>query len=111
MQKTQKLNIDIEVQIPSDSILIKKIELQQLEGEALTGVYWNMKDLENRINKKQFWIKDNILYRPKFKEVLDSKNGGFVYYPDSKGQPWSFQAIKMAEFLDKNFKEIFNTRG
>lgn len=104
----QKLHLDIEIPVPKDSILIKRVELLELKKQSLTGVYWTMKDLENRINKKQHWIKENILYKPKFKTNLDSTNGGFVYYPKVQGQTWSFHAVKMAEFLDKNFNEIFN---
>lgn len=108
VEAIQKLNLDIEIDIPSDSILIKKVEFQKLKDQELTGVYWTMKDLEKRINKKQHWIKENILYNPNFKELLDSRNGGFVYYPHSQGQPWSFQARKMAEFLDHYFHKIHN---
>ncbi len=50
-----------------------------------------MKDLEKRINRKSEWIKENILYPTKFKKILDTKSGGFVFYPRSKGQTWSFR--------------------
>jgi phage pi2 protein 07 len=76
----------------------------------LTGVYWNIKDLEKRINKKSDWIKENILYPSRFKKILDIDNGGFVYYPETKGQPWAFQVTKMAEFLEGNFQRIFQLR-
>jgi phage pi2 protein 07 len=66
-----------------------------------------MKDLEKRINRKNEWIKENILYPTKFRKILDVENGGFVFYPKSKGQNWSFHASKMADFLDKNFHMIF----
>ena len=104
----QQLNVTISVPIPEEYVLIKKIELKELQQERLTGVYWSMKDLEKRINKKCEWIKENILYPSHFRKILDSENGGFVFYPKSKGQTWSFQASKMAEFLDKNFHKIFN---
>ena len=104
----QKLKLDLEVEIPKDSILIKRIELEELKRLSLTGIYWTMKDLENRINKKQEWIKENILYPTEFRKKLDTDLGGFVYYPKSKGQTWSFHALKMADFLDKNFHQIFS---
>lgn len=72
----------------------------------LKGVWWSMKDLEERINRKQQWIKKYILYQPKFKELLDIDNGGFVFYPKKPGQTWTFQATKMSDFLEKNFAEI-----
>ncbi len=40
-------------------------------------------------------------------KILDEENGGFVFYPKSKGQTWSFQASKMAKFLDEYFDRIF----
>lgn len=103
----QKLNVNLSITIPENYILIEKVEYEQLKELELTGVYWNMKDLEAKVNKKQDWIKSNILYRTKFKEILDSQNGGFVYYPKSSGQTWAFQANKMANFLDNHFIEIF----
>lgn len=65
-----------------------------------------MKDLEKRVNKKNEWIKENILYPSKIRKKLDVEPRGFVYYP-SKGATWSFQASKMAEFHEKHFKDIF----
>jgi len=103
----QSLNVSIQIPIPEDSILIKKVELQELQDQSLLGVYWSMKDLSKRIGKSDRWIKENILYQPRFKKVLDINNGGFVYYPESQGQTWSFQANRMANFLDKHFKTIF----
>ncbi len=32
------------------------------------------------------------------------KKGGFDYYPESKGQRWTFQATKMSEFLETYFQ-------
>lgn len=104
---TQKLNVNLSIPIPSDSVLISKIELEELQQQKLTGVYWTMKDLEKRIGRKSEWIKENILYPSRFRRILDAQNGGFVYYPASKGHTWSFQATKMAEFLDRHFSEIF----
>lgn len=104
----QTLNIELTIPIPEDKILISKIELQELKQNQLSGVYWNMKDLEQRTGKKHEWIKENILYPTRFRKILDSDHGGFVFYPKTKGQTWSFQAKKMAEFLDRHFSDIFS---
>ncbi len=106
--KMQQLSVTLTIPLPSDSILIKKIELEELKQAQLVGVYWSMKDLEKRINKKSEWIKENILYPSKFKKELDVEFGGFVYYPKSRGETWSFQASKMANFLENHFKDIFS---
>jgi phage pi2 protein 07 len=103
----QSLSVNINIPVPADSVIISKIELQELKKLQLAGVYWSMKDLEKRVNRKSEWIKENILYPTRFKKVLDAENGGFVFYPKSKGQTWSFQASKMAKFLDENFDRIF----
>ncbi|PIC80515.1 hypothetical protein CSV75_01605 [Sporosarcina sp. P18a] len=103
----QQLNVNLSIDIPSDYVLISKIELEDLQKEQLLGTYWTMKDLEVRTSKKQVWLKENLLYVPRLKESLDVKNGGFVYYPSKSGEKWSFQASEMAKFLDKNFCLIF----
>ena len=100
----QQLNLNVTVQIPEGYVIIEKCELEELQKNQ--HGYWVMEDLQNYVNRKQDWIKANILYVPKFKQVLDSSLGGFVSYPTKKGQPWSFQAKKMMKFLDENFSEI-----
>jgi phage pi2 protein 07 len=84
------------------------VELEDLKKNELAGVYWSMRDLEKRINRKVEWIKENVLYPPRLRKILDVENGGFVFYPKAKGQNWSFQANKMCEFLDRNFTQIFS---
>ncbi|MFS0864765.1 DUF771 domain-containing protein [Sediminibacillus sp. JSM 1682029] len=106
----QKLKAEIEITIPKDLILITRVEYEELKQSELSGVYWCMKDLEKRINKKSEWIKENILYPERFRKIIDINNGGFVYYPQTKGQQWSFQATKMAVFLDNNFGRIFSEK-
>lgn len=103
----QQLKVNLTIQIPEDMVLISKVELEELKDQSLSGVYWFMKDLEKRVGRSRDWIIENILYQPRFKKILDSENGGFVYYPESKGQKWSFHAKRMAKFLDDNFSSIF----
>lgn len=103
----QLISTNVVIQIPSDYVVISKLEFEELKQEELAGTYWSMKDLEKRTNKKHEWIKEHILYPERYKKVLDVENDGFVFYPRSKGQTWSFHATKMADFLDKNFQAIF----
>lgn len=95
----QLLDVSLSIPIPADKILISRVELQELREQSLSGVYWNMKDLEKKTARKSEWIKENILYPSRFRKVLDSVNGGFVFYPQAKGQNWSFQASKMVSFF------------
>lgn len=103
----QQLSVSLTIPIPDDSVLISKVELEQLKTNELHGVYWNMKDLERRTGRKQLWLKENVLYPTKFRKELDVQNNGFVSYPITSGQPWVFRATKMAEFLERNFHLIF----
>ena len=106
----QQLNVNLSIPIPSDHVLIAKVELEDLRKQELSGVYWTMKDVEERTGKKFEWIKENILYPPHFKKTLDVEQGGFVYYPKKSGEKWSFLAVEMARFLDENFILIFGGR-
>jgi len=107
----QYLNVQLSIPVPAESIIISKAELEELKKSELSGVYWSMKDIEKRINKKSEWIKEHILYPARFREILDCEKGGFVYYPKVQGQTWSFQASKMAKSLDNNFNEIFSAKN
>lgn len=103
----QQLNVNLTIPIPNDYVMISKVELQELENHSLVGLYWTMKDLEKRTGRKIEWLKSNLLFVPQFRKVLDVNYGGFVYYPQAKGQAWSFQAQRMAHFLEDNFQKIF----
>ena len=63
----QQLQVNLIVPVPDDYVIINRVEYEELQTHSLHGVYWTMNDLENRIGKKQVWIKDNILYPQKFK--------------------------------------------
>ncbi|MER2111131.1 MAG: DUF771 domain-containing protein [Solibacillus isronensis] len=106
--KILQLKTEVTINLPDHLVIIEKVEYENLNRELLVGRYWTMAELEERIGKKQVWIKENILYQPKFKKQLDVLQGGFVYYPKTKGEKWSFHATKMANFLEDNFYKIFN---
>lgn len=101
--QTQQLNVQLAIPIPSDQVLISKVELEELQRQSLTGVFWTMKDLEQRTSRKKEWLIENLLYQPRFKKQLEH----IVYYPKGKGSPWSFNAPKMAKFLEDNFHLIY----
>lgn len=103
----QKISVRLLIPIPESQVIIEKLEFEALKRANLLGVYWSMVDLENRMGRKKDWIKQNLLYNPRFKSTLDINYGGFVYYPQKKGEPWSMHALQMAKFLDENFNDIF----
>jgi phage pi2 protein 07 len=63
-----------------------------------------MKDLKEKTGYSEDWLKENILLHPHYKPILDIENGGFVYYPEKKGERWCFIASRMEEFLEKHFR-------
>lgn len=103
MKKLQ-LKTEVTINIPEHLIIIEKVEYERIQQEEMVGRYWGMKDLEERTGMKSQWLKENVLYIPKFKQQLEK----FAYYPNSQGEKWSFQATKMAKFLEDNFYKIFN---
>ncbi|WP_107838179.1 DUF771 domain-containing protein [Metasolibacillus meyeri] len=104
----QQLLVEIAVPVPADYVLVSKVQYDELKEQSLSGEYWTMQDLEKKVKKKREWIQDKILYPAKFRKELDSDNGGFVYYPKSKSEQWSFAAVEMSKFLDKNFSKIYS---
>lgn len=106
----QQLQVSLTVPVPEGYVLVNKVEYEELKEQELSGRYWTMKRLEEHVNKKADWIKENILYPSRFRKILDSENGGFVYYPKNIGEKWSFHAIQMVKFLDNNFSKIHGSK-
>lgn len=108
MQQPQTVELNILWQVPSDSIIIKKSEYEELVSASLAGETWTMKDLERKTKKKAIWLRKNVLDVPEFREILDVDNGGCTFYPETgTGERWAFQASKMTQFLDEHFPDIY----
>lgn len=73
---------------------------------AIPKIWWTMQDLEKVTGYSDDWLKENILLQPRFKKILDLDNGGFVYYPEKRGERWLFIASRMQEFLERHFVDI-----
>ena len=101
---TQK--ISAEITIPSDLILISKIEYEELQEGADVGRWWTLKDVLSRINRERDWFKQNVLFNPKYKKRIDVKNGGFVKYPTGGRDTYLFLPSRTKEFLEENFAEL-----
>lgn len=76
----------------------------------MNKIWWNMQDLEKVTGYSDDWLKENILLQPRYKKILDLDNGGFVYYPEKRGEKWMFVSSRMQEFLEKYFADIFLRR-
>lgn len=101
----QKLKVELEIKVPSEYIMISKVEYEQMQKEQLLGRAWTMDDLEERTGRGQLWLKSNLLYVPKFKEQLKD----IVHYPNVQGEKWAFKANEMAQFLNNNFHLIYGS--
>lgn len=66
-------------------------------------VWWHMDDLRAKTGKSQNWLKDNILYQPRFRKELET----FAHFPEAQGDKWCFIADKMEQFLKLHFRDIF----
>lgn len=96
--------LKVEINIPPDYVVIPQQEYLNLKTNDLVGKQWSIGDLKEHTNRSTDWLKENILYP--YRDELDVLNGGFVKYPESKGQPWRFGAKRMSEWLEENLKEV-----
>lgn len=87
----QKIKVEAMIEIPNNYVLITKAEYETFKENELTGIFWSMKDLEQHTGKKHLWLKDKLLYRPEFRKVLDSKNGGVYLLSRVAGANMEFQ--------------------
>lgn len=114
MQKpAQKIKSEIVIELPADQAIYSKGYVEELEQfrnhESLDGVWWTMDELMVRLHKGRKWIKDNILN--KYYRVLSYENGGPVFYPtEGTSEQWAFNAKPMANFLTKNFPDIYRNK-
>lgn len=99
----QKIKAEVVITIPDDMVIITRVEYEQLKQNELHGIYWSMKELEKRVNKKSEWIKENILYPLKFRKILDSKNEGVYITPKQKDKRGLFKQL-----IWQNFQSIFS---
>lgn len=97
----QTIKAEIEFIIPSDHVLIKKTELEELKQRAdqewISGLSWLS---EQTGIKSPQQLKEKLLY-PFRKELED-----FVYYPRNTGETWRFNTVYMKEWLRKNFRKV-----
>ncbi|WP_368485989.1 DUF771 domain-containing protein, partial [Niallia circulans] len=44
VRNMQQLSVNLTIPIPSDSVLVSKVELQELKQQQLKGVYWSIRN-------------------------------------------------------------------
>lgn len=97
-------SLQVEIPVPKDMILITKVEYEHMLDNAMKNRVWSMGDLEDATGRSNNWLKENILYP--YRDELDCLNGGFVKYPEKRGQPWKFGAVQMRQWLDDNIERV-----
>ena len=102
----QTLEAKIEVPIPTGYVLVKESRLIELESNEVKGYWWGLQDVLNRINRKRSWFMANVLENPRWRKKMDVENGGFVYFPKSKGDKYLFHPSRTIDFLENNFVDI-----
>ena len=51
-----------------------------------------------------------VLRKPDLRKRISVENGGWVYYPNGKGDNWSFRFKEMMDFINKEFYQKFFRR-
>lgn len=109
MSQKIRLKPEIEVEIPDHLVLVSSVELEELKDKAKTldeqTPWGTMKWLEEQTNRRNNWLKANILYP--WRDVLENEIG-CVHYPNGKGDKWVFEKKMMLAFLKEKFTDILN---
>jgi len=94
--------LNVQVNIPSDYVLITKIEYENLKTEQRKAQYLTMKDLIELTNRKRGWLMENLLNNPKWFDELEE----FTHFPQASGDAWLFRKNGLIEFLENRFLEV-----
>lgn len=98
----QQLSVELQIPIPSDSVLITKTEYEELQKDSLKGKKFTIKELAERTGLSRTEIESGF-EKPKVRSIADVNRGGFVLYPEGQGNPWKFLASATIDFIDKHF--------
>lgn len=96
-------NLKVNIPLPDmTQVLLDKLQ------ESIIGRSWTMKDLRKCCgNKSEDWIKENIIYNPKFStEIQAMIDNGQITESKGSGSPWRFKATAMANFIEKHYEEL-----
>lgn len=100
--------LDVKIPVPAEYVLVKQSEYDELKTKQATGRMLNMSQLRECLgNKSVVWIKENILFNPRYADEMRSmeKNGSIVR-PKGKGSPWLFQATVFTNWLEAHLNEL-----
>ena len=66
----QNLSVQLTIPIPEDSVLITKVEYEQLKKENLRGRKFNLQELSNRTGVSKNMLKD-LFDKPRVRRIAD----------------------------------------
>ncbi|MGM0124612.1 hypothetical protein IGI37_001990 [Enterococcus sp. AZ194] len=109
MSQPIKAKTEIEFYLPPGTILVQKSEWDNLNDAIGRGEWkdFNWFKSKTGITKKE--VLDDMILKP-FRDELDVENGGFVHYPDCKGDPWKFLKLATENWLETNFNRVYRYR-
>lgn len=103
----QVLNVTVPIQIPKDYQLISNDEYNQLKSESMQGRMWTMGDLRKWLGDKSAeWIKDNILFNPKYSKTIQEWRRNKVLTGGGYGRPYHFKAAEVSKWIDDHWTEF-----
>ncbi len=95
--------LQAQIQIPPEFVLISKVEYEELVNNTLDGKFLSLKEVADHIGCSTAYLKNEILYHPKYKSELSS----FIFYPSNSGQHWRIMAKPMYKFLERESVKLF----
>lgn len=98
--------LNAQIQIPSDLVLITKVEYEELLKKETLGQFISLKKLCEHIGASPNYVKENILLNPRFKKEMQE----MVHFPTSQGDKWFIHRDKMFKFLDQQSVKVFLKR-
>ncbi len=106
MKQILEVKATIPILIPEDMILIDKIEYQELKQQDFDG--WVGMDVFTEKSNRSVPTISKVLRKPDLRKIISVENGGWVYYPNGKGDNWSFHYKEMMKFINNEFYQKFN---
>lgn len=102
MQQT----LTIPVQLPDDVHVITTSEYDRLAAYQTTGRMWSLKELQAWTNKGADWLKDNIIYSPKYADTVREWRRHKYLTGGGYGSKFHFKASVITEWLEAHWEEL-----
>lgn len=94
--------IQLTVTIPETHILLKVEEFEEYKKLELKGKYFNLKQLSERINRSEDWIKTHVINNPRNRKQIQS----FTKFSEGRGNGYLFHAEKILDWLHFHFEDV-----